>query len=130
LPDEYFCTRTLHIFRFLLASLSIDGILQESTVYRRRERLSKITDGPGPGDVYDATIERIKAQHGNKSRLGMRALMWISHAERPLEEDELCYALGIELGSRDFNADNIPSIQTLIGCCEGLIAVDKEASTV
>ena len=123
-------SRLIYIFRFLLASLNIDGILQESTVYRRRQRLSKLTDGLGLGGVYDATIERIKAQGGDKSRLGMGALMWISHAERPLREDELCHALAIELGSKDFNADNIPSIKTLIGCCQGLITVDKEASTV
>jgi len=120
----------IYIFRFLLASLNIDGILQESTVYRRRERLSKIADGLGLGDVYDATIDRIKAQGGDKSRLGIGALMWISHAERPLRQNDLCRALAIELGSRDFNADNIPSIKTLIGCCQGLITVDKKSSTV
>jgi len=56
--------------------------------------------------------------------------MWISHAERPLRENELCRALAIELGSRDFNTDDIPSIETLIGCCPGLITVDKKSSTV
>ena len=30
------------------------------------------------GDTYSVTIGRIKAQHGDKSRLGMVALMWIS----------------------------------------------------
>jgi len=123
-------SRLIYIFRFLLASLNIDGILQESTLHRRRQRLSKLMDGLGLGGFYDATIERIKAQGGDKSRLGMGALMWVSHAERPLEEDELRHALGIELGSKDFNADNIPSMKTLIGCCQGLITVDKEASTV
>ena len=52
-----------------------------------------MTDGLGLGDAYGATIERIKAQSGDKSRLGMEALMWISHAERPLKVDELCHAL-------------------------------------
>ena len=118
------------IFRFLLASLNIDGILQESTVYRRRERLNKIADGLGLGDVYDATIERIKAQDGDKSRLGMGALMWISHVERPLSPHELCHALAVEIGSRDFNSGNIPSIKTLISCCQGLITVDNWLSTV
>jgi len=89
-----------------------------------------MADGLGLGDVYDETIERIKAQGGDKSRLGIGALMWISHAEQPLGGGELCHALGIELGSRDFNADNIPSIKALIGCCQGLITVDKETSTV
>ena len=89
-----------------------------------------MTDGSGLGDVYGATIARIKAQDGDKSRLGMAALMWISHAERPLQADELCYALAVELGSTDFNSGNVPSMSTLVGCCQGLIAVDKEASTV
>jgi len=116
--------------RFLLASLNIEAILRESTLYRRRERLSKMIDGLELGDVYGATIGRIKAQDGDKSRLGMTALMWVSHAERPLQADELSYALGVELGSSDFNICNTPSISTLVGCCQGLIAIDKEASTV
>ena len=56
--------------------------------------------------------------------------MWICHAERPLNVDELCYALAVELGSTDFNPQNVPSISTLVSCCQGLISVDKEASTV
>ena len=118
------------IIRFLLVSLNMDSILRESTIRRRRERLSKITDGLGLGDAYDATIGRINAQDGDKARLGIGALMWINHAERPLRVDELCYALAVELGSTNFNADNIPSTSTLVSCCQGLITVDKEASTV
>ena len=56
--------------------------------------------------------------------------MWITHAERLLEPDELCNALAVELGSRDFNAGNIPSIKTLVNCCQGLITLDQEGSTV
>ena len=89
-----------------------------------------MTDGLGLEDVYGATIERIRAQGGYKCRLGMGALMWISYAEVSLSPDELCYALAIELGSTDFNASNIPSIKTLLSCCQGFITVDKEASTV
>jgi len=89
-----------------------------------------MTGGLGLGDAYCATIERIKAQGGDKPRLGMEALMWISHAERPLSADELCHALAIELGSTKFNGDNVPSMSTLVGCCQGLVTVDEEASTV
>jgi len=111
-------------------SLSIDAILHESTIYGRRVKLSEMTDGSELGDVYGATIERVKAQTGDKSRLGMAALMWISHAERPLQPEELCHALAVKLGSADFNTDNVPLISTLVSCCQGLITVDKEASTV
>ena len=89
-----------------------------------------MTDGLKLEDVYGATIERIKAQGGDKSRLGMGALMWISYAEVLFRADVLCHALAIKLGSTDFNADNIPSITTLVSCCQGLISVDKEASNV
>ena len=116
--------------RFLLVSLNIDAILHEPTIFRRREKLSKITNGLELGDVYGATVERIKAQDGDKSRLGMAALMWISHAERPLGADELCHALAVQLGSTDFDVGNIPSMSTLVSCCQGLITVDKEASTM
>ena len=63
-----------------------------------------MTDRLGLGEAYGATIGRIKAQGGDKSRLGIAALMWISHAERLLRADELCHALAIDLGSADFNA--------------------------
>ena len=116
--------------RFLLVALNIDAILQESTIYRRRERLREITDRLALRDAYGSTIDRIKSQGGDKSRLGMEALMWISHAERQLRADELCHSLAVELGSKDFNAENVPSMSTLISYCQGLITMDKEASTV
>ena len=116
--------------RFLLVSLNIDSILQESTIYRRRERLRKTRDGLGLGDAYCVTIERAEAQGEGSWRLAMEALMWISHAERSLMVDELRHALAVELGSTNFNAENVPSMSTLISCCQGLITVDKEASAV
>ena len=81
--------RLIYIFRFLLASLNIEAILQESTIYRRRERLGKITDGLGLDDVYGATIERIRAQGGDKSRLGMGAAILLSILGSPYEKGTL-----------------------------------------
>ena len=57
-----------------------------------------MTDGFGLGDAYSATLGRIKRLGGEKARLGMATLMWISHAERPLKADELCHALAVEIG--------------------------------
>ena len=90
----------------------------------------KIGDGSGLGDAYGATIDRIKAQGEGNWQHAMNVLMWVSHAERPLMVDELCHALAVELGSTNFNAENVPSMSTLISCCQGLITVDKEVSTV
>ena len=60
----------------------------------------------------------------------MATLMWISHSERPLKANELLHALAIEIGSSDINTENIPSIGTLLSCCQGLVTVGKEASTI
>ena len=116
--------------RFLLVSLNIKAILQEATLHRRREKLSAMTGSLGLGNAYDVTIGRIKAQEGGRVRLGMAALMWISYSERPLNVDEICHALAVEIGSTDININNIPSIRTVLGCCQGLAAVDKGSSTI
>jgi len=116
--------------RFLLVSLSIETILQETTIHRRRQRLSAAKNGLGLGGVYEATLRRIKAQGGDRARLGMAALMWISHSRRPLQVDEICHALAIRIGSNDLDSDDIPAISTLLGCCQGLVTVEKGASTV
>jgi len=121
--DKYTC-------RFLLVSLNIDAVLEETTIHRRRQKLNAMTDGLGLGDAYGATLGRIKSQGGEKARLGMAALMWISHAERPLKADELCHALGVDIRSPNLNIDNVPSTNTLLTCCQGLIVVEKETSTV
>ena len=117
-------------FRFLLVSLNIDAILEETTIHRRRQKLNVMTDGVGLGDAYGATLSRIKGQGGEKARLGMAALMWISHAERPLKASELCHALAVEIGSSNLNTDNVPSINTLLTCCQGLAVVEKESCAV
>ena len=82
------------------------------------------------GDVYETTLRRIKAQDGEKARLGMAVLMWISYSRRPLRVDEICHATAIRIGSNDLNSDDIPAISTLLDCCQGLVTVDKGASTV
>ena len=89
-----------------------------------------MTNGLGLGGAYDATIERIKTQEGDKARLGMTALMWISHSQRPLKVDEICHALAVEIGSTEINTNNVPSIRTVLSCCQGLAAVDEGSSTI
>ena len=119
-----------YIFRFLLVSLNLDTILQGATIHSRRKKLDEMTDNWGLEGAYSATLSRIKGLGGEGSRLGIAALMWISHSGRPLKVDELCHALGVEIGSADLHADNVPSITTLLAFCKGLVAVDKEASAV
>jgi len=115
--------------RFLLISLTMDAILGETTAYRRRQRLRTMTEGLDLKGVYGATLSRIKGQSGEKAKLGIATLMWISHSERLLQLDELFHALAVEIGSTDLNPARIPSVETLLSCCLGLVVIDREAST-
>ena len=82
------------------------------------------------GGAYTAMLGRIQAEGGEKARLGMAVLMWISHSRRPLLVDELCHAIAIRIGSHDLDNDDIPTISTLLGFCQGLVTVDKGGSSV
>jgi len=89
-----------------------------------------VTNGLGLGDAYDATIRQIKSQTEDRARLGMGALMWISHSERLLSADELCHALAVEIGSTTLKINNVPSIQTVLSCCQGLVTANTGSSTI
>ena len=52
-----------------------------------------MTSRLGLGGAYGATLDRIKGQSGEKARLSMAVLMWISHSAQPLNPDQLCNAL-------------------------------------
>jgi len=69
----------------------MDAILGQTTAYGRRQKLRTLTTALDLKDVYGASLERIKEQGGEKRRLGMAALLWISHSERLLQLDELLW---------------------------------------
>jgi len=116
------------IYRFLLVSLNIDAILGEVTISSRRQKLKEMTKGNHLGDAYTTTLDRMRAQKGSRSRLGMEALMWVSNSERPLHTSELCHALGVKIGSTDLDLENVPEIRTILGCSLGLIVVEAQCS--
>ena len=112
--------------RFLLVSLMIEAILREQKISDRRE-IKEVASALRGG--YDRMLSQVRAQGEIKEKIGMAALMWVSHSERPLRVVELYHALTIEIGSADLDPENAPSIETLLNCCQGLLVVDKETST-
>ena len=116
--------------RFLLVSLHIEAILGEVTIRQRRKKLKEMTEGNGLGDAYTETLARVKAQKGNKSIFGLKVLMWVLYSERPLRTQELCHALGVELGSTDLDLENVPALRTLLAASLGLVTVEASSSTV
>ena len=118
------------VCRFLLVSLNIGAILAEVTIRQRRKKFEEMTQGNGLSEAYTATLMRLKAQKGYKSVLGMKALVWVLYSERPLQAEELCHALGVEIGSADLDPENIPALRILLTSCLGLITVEASSSTV
>ena len=116
--------------RFLLVTLNIDAILGEMTIRQRKKKLEEMARGSGLSDAYTATLIRLKAQKGNKPLLGLKVLMWVLYSERPLQTEELCHALGVEIGSTDLDHENIPALRTLLSSCLGLVTVEASSSTV
>ena len=100
------------------------------TIRQRRKKLEEMTLGDGLNDAYTATLSRLKAQKGYKSVLGMNVLMWVLYSERPLRSEELCHALGVEIGSSDLDQENVLALRTLLSSCLGLVTVEASSSTV
>ena len=108
----------------------MDAVLADVTRHQRRQTLHKMTSRFGLDDAYSTALDRIREQKGNRVKLGMGALMWISFSERQLKAGELCHALGVEVGTTNLNVDNVPSIGALLSCTLGLVTIDEQASTV
>ena len=119
------------VSRFLLVSLNIKSILGGGpTPGHRRKKLQEMGEGGGLNDAYTATLARVKAQEGYKSLLGMKVLMWVLYSERPLRAEELCHALGVEIGSTDLNPEIVPTFRTLLESCQSLVTVEESSSTI
>ena len=116
--------------RFLLVSLNMGIILGEVTIGLRKRKLDKMTHGNSLGDVYTTILTRLKAQKAYSSVLGMKVLMWVLYSKRPLRAEELCHALGVEIGSPDLDPENVPTVQTLVASCLGLVTLEASSSTV
>ena len=118
------------VCRFLLVALNIDAILGEVTIRQRRKKLEEMAQGNGLSEAYTTTLDRVKGQKGNKSVLGLKVLMWVSHSERPLRAEELCHALGVEIGTVDLDPENVPALRILLASCLGLVKVEASSSTI
>ena len=81
-------------------------------------------------DALDSTLTRIRNLPDRKRRIGLYALMWVSHAKRPLLVNELSEALAIESDDEFLNRDSQPRLGVMVDCCMGLVTVDEKTSEV
>ena len=115
------------ISRFLLPALHIRMVLEQPTVARRRKALATL-----PSQLtgaYAQMVNRIQTS-SSMSGLGMRVLVWLHLAKRPLKLEEIQHALAVERGDIKFDVEAIPAKKRLLDCCLGLVIVDEETSTI
>ena len=55
--------------------------------------------------------------------------MWVLYSERPLTTEELCHAMGVELGSTNIDHENIPALRILLASSLGLVTIEASSST-
>ena len=82
------------------------------------------------GQAFENTIQRIEDEPRNRRRVATEALMWVSHARRPLHVDELCHALATKLGDTELDQDDLLPPRAIVESCSGLLVLDDESSTI
>ena len=104
--------------------LQVQAILNEPTLGDMKKALGKMPHGLN--DALASTMERIQDQPDGRRRMGLNALMWISHAKRPLLVNELSEALAIRSGDKSLDIDSQPRPGIIVDCCMGLVTVDEK----
>lgn len=130
----------LIIFRFLLAKIYLDTLVDKVTIADVREavaQLPKQTTGSGEdqrleilNQAYELAWERIIGQKKGFRNIATRVLGWIICAKRPLSTKELQYALAVKVGTDEVDEDAIPQVHDLVAFCAGLVAVDEESNVI
>lgn len=92
------------------------------------EALERLPEGLD--DAFADTLARIQHQPEARSRLGMKTLMWLAYARRPMTCMQLVEALSIKPNATSSNRKYCPSQKSILGCCLGLVTVDEESSVI
>ncbi|KAI5783940.1 ankyrin repeat-containing domain protein [Peziza echinospora] len=114
---------------FLLPRLQIKTVLQEVTIWKRRNALATLPQSLD--EAFSDMVGRIlKTSSSLSPSLGERTLTLLHLAYRPLTLQEVQDALAVEPGTTERNESNVPCRETILKTCLGLVMVDEETSTV
>lgn len=84
----------------------------------------------GLTDAFAETTRRIQSFPGSRRRLGLDALMWVSHAKEVLTESMLVDVLAMRPGMTFCNPKYRPAIDTVLECCQGFLVFDADDHSV
>ena len=111
---------------FLLASLQVLSLSHQTSISGVRSALQEL-----PKDLfamYDQFIERIRSQQEGDADLGMRVLLMIYGASRPLLVDELRHALAVRPNDTVLDLDSLVPLDILLNATAGLVSKDNETA--
>ncbi|KIW20768.1 hypothetical protein PV08_01346 [Exophiala spinifera] len=113
---------------FLLPVLQIRTILQCLT--RRDRELSLKTLPSTLSEAFAGSFARIQQQPEALAYRAAQIVAWVHLTVRPLTESELLCALTVKNEDTRFEVRGIPVRRTLLNCCQGLVVMDRQTSTV
>ena len=117
-----------HFFlRFLIAALYVAALEDCDTLAAIKETASIL-----PTDLktlYQDTLQRITRMKPERARIGLMALLWVTHAKHRLHIHQLQQALATRytIGSFEvgrFDPDSIPDQAVILAASCGLLTVD------
>jgi hypothetical protein len=127
-PISSTITNNISYARFLLPTLQIRAVLQETTIRDRNEVLDQLPSSLD--EAFAGSMIRIEQQPESQYNKAAKIIAWIHLAERPLTVDELQCCLATRDGDRLFDREGIPTRESMLNCCQGLAVIDHETSTV
>ncbi|KFY41936.1 hypothetical protein V494_02702 [Pseudogymnoascus sp. VKM F-4513 (FW-928)] len=132
--DEEFTTKIVETVltraqgMFLLPILQLRTILNEPTAGDMEDSLTSLSHSLL--GAFEETITRIQSLPERRKLLGMKTLMWICHAKRPIKVTDLSVAVSVKLDQTTISAKHCPSAKMMIECCQGLVTIDPESNII
>jgi len=125
--------------RFLLAQLLLESLVGKRSpkairsVFQSLRREANANNNSSTNIIdtqYTLAMERIEGQIGDQCLLGKQVLAWITCAKRSLKPSELQCALAVEIGSSEFDEENLPDVDDMVSACAGLVTIDPVSDIV
>lgn len=117
----------------MLAKLYLDafrGKVTPKAVRKAIEGLSASSGALSYDKAYEKTMEQINGQPEDMRDLGLKMLLILTSARRPLTANELCHALAVEPHSAGFDQENIPELEIVLSACAGVVTYQPESQIV
>ena len=114
--------------RFLIAALHVKALEERDTIMSIKAAVKNL---PTDLDVmYEQTLERIHRLPPERANIGLLALLWVTHAKRPLDVLELQEALATKYTTGSFEIaqfypEAVPEMNVILASVCGLLTVDS-----